>query len=120
MCNPRSTRELLWLTWRVKRVLFTHAPGEARQLGHNHIGTEHLLLGLLHEDDATTADLTALGTGPPQVRQAILGLLPGHRRPPAPAEDTVSLLLLELIPGWRAAVPVGEPGQDATGERASA
>jgi ATP-dependent Clp protease ATP-binding subunit ClpC len=72
-------------------VLFTHAPAEARQLGHNHIGPEHLLLGLLHEDDAITADLTGLGARPPQVRHALLGLLAAHAQPPAPAEDTAGL-----------------------------
>ena len=32
-CNPRSRRELRWLTWRVKRVLFEHGSAEARRLG---------------------------------------------------------------------------------------
>jgi len=36
------------LTPRAKRVIEL-AIDEARHLGHNYIGTEHLLLGLLHE-----------------------------------------------------------------------
>jgi ATP-dependent Clp protease ATP-binding subunit ClpC len=33
------------------------AQEEARMLGHNHIGSEHLLLGLLHERGGTAADV---------------------------------------------------------------
>jgi ATP-dependent Clp protease ATP-binding subunit ClpC len=35
------------------------AQEEARMLGHNHIGSEHLLLGLLHEQGSTAADVLA-------------------------------------------------------------
>jgi ATP-dependent Clp protease ATP-binding subunit ClpA len=35
------------------------AQEEARMLGHNHIGSEHLLLGLLHEQGGTAADVLA-------------------------------------------------------------
>ena len=35
------------------------AQEEARMLGHNHIGSEHLLLGLLHERGGTAADVLA-------------------------------------------------------------
>jgi ATP-dependent Clp protease ATP-binding subunit ClpA len=34
---------------------------QALHLGHNYIGTEHILLGLVEEDDATAATLAALG-----------------------------------------------------------
>jgi len=37
-----------------KRVLY-HASGESERLLHNYIGTEHLLLGLLHEDKSVAA-----------------------------------------------------------------
>jgi len=33
----------------------------ALHLGHNYIGTEHILLGLLDEEDATAATLERLG-----------------------------------------------------------
>jgi ATP-dependent Clp protease ATP-binding subunit ClpC len=33
------------------RQVVTHAKDEARQLGHDHVGTEHLLLGLLRTGD---------------------------------------------------------------------
>jgi hypothetical protein len=35
------------------------AQEESRMLGHNHIGSEHLLLGLLHEQGGTAADVLA-------------------------------------------------------------
>jgi ATP-dependent Clp protease ATP-binding subunit ClpC len=35
------------------------AQEEARMLGHNHIGSEHLLLGLLHEQGGTAAEVLA-------------------------------------------------------------
>ncbi|MCL2150355.1 MAG: ATP-dependent Clp protease ATP-binding subunit [Dehalococcoidia bacterium] len=42
------------LTTRAKRVIEL-AIDEARQMGHNYIGTEHLLLGLLRENDGVAA-----------------------------------------------------------------
>ena len=48
-------------TDRARRVVVA-AQEEARMLGHNHIGSEHLLLGLLHEQDGAAARvLTAAG-----------------------------------------------------------
>ncbi|MDP2730895.1 MAG: ATP-dependent Clp protease ATP-binding subunit [Dehalococcoidales bacterium] len=44
------------LTPRAKRVIEL-AIDEARQLGHNYIGTEHLLLGLLHEGEGVAASV---------------------------------------------------------------
>jgi ATP-dependent Clp protease ATP-binding subunit ClpA len=41
-------------TDRARRVVVL-AQEDARMLGHNHIGTEHLLLGLLHESDGVAA-----------------------------------------------------------------
>ncbi|MBU2608910.1 MAG: ATP-dependent Clp protease ATP-binding subunit [Chloroflexi bacterium] len=56
------------LTPRAKRVIEL-AIDEARQLGHNYIGTEHLLLGLLREEDGTAASvLNSFGMTLAQVR----------------------------------------------------
>lgn len=45
---------------------------EARQLGHGHVDTEHLLLGLLRESDGDAARvLTDLGVGYEEVRRRI-------------------------------------------------
>ena len=49
---------------------------EAVQLGHNYIGTEHLLLSLLREGEGVAAQVLAdLGAGYAQVREQVLGLL---------------------------------------------
>jgi ATP-dependent Clp protease ATP-binding subunit ClpC len=51
-------------TPQARRVL-VHAQDEARALGHDHIGTEHLLFGLAGEDQGVSAEaLQALGIGP--------------------------------------------------------
>jgi hypothetical protein len=49
---------------------------EALSLGHNYIGTEHLLLGLLHEEECTACRILAdLGHGPLELREEILAAL---------------------------------------------
>jgi ATP-dependent Clp protease ATP-binding subunit ClpC len=59
-------------TPRVKKVLELSLR-EALQLGHGHIGTEHLLLGLLREGEGVAAQvLKALGTKLHKVREAVI------------------------------------------------
>ncbi|MBV8993008.1 MAG: hypothetical protein JO287_04740 [Pseudonocardiales bacterium] len=49
---------------------------EALELGHNYIGTEHLLLGLLEEGAGTGVKaIVAAGVQPDQLREAVLVLL---------------------------------------------
>ena len=49
---------------------------EALQLGHNYIGTEHILLGLLREGEGVAAQvLVKLGAGLPRVREQVIQLL---------------------------------------------
>jgi len=49
---------------------------EAQQLNHTHIGTEHLLLGLIREGEGVAAQvLVRLGADLNTVRQTVLGLL---------------------------------------------
>jgi ATP-dependent Clp protease ATP-binding subunit ClpC len=51
---------------------------EATQLGHNYIGTEHLLLGLLREGEGVAAQvLVKLGADLSRVRQQVIQLLSG-------------------------------------------
>ncbi|MDQ6947254.1 MAG: P-loop NTPase fold protein [Actinomycetota bacterium] len=51
---------------------------EALQLGHDHIGTEHLLLGLISEGDGVAAQiLVKLGTDLTRVREQVTKLLSG-------------------------------------------
>ena len=62
--TPRAKR-VLGLSW-----------DEARQLGHNYIGTEHLLLGLIREGEGVAARvLENLGVDLTKVRQHIIRLL---------------------------------------------
>ncbi|MCF6147952.1 MAG: ATP-dependent Clp protease ATP-binding subunit [Candidatus Kuenenia sp.] len=62
-------------TPRVKKVL-EYAMEEARAMGHNYIGTEHLLLGLLKEQEGVAAQvLLNLGVKPEEVREEVIGLL---------------------------------------------
>jgi ATP-dependent Clp protease ATP-binding subunit ClpC len=50
-----------------------------RQLGHNYIGTEHLLLGLLREGEGVAAQvLVELGADLSRVRQQVIQLLAGY------------------------------------------
>ncbi|HUU64594.1 MAG TPA: ATP-dependent Clp protease ATP-binding subunit [Dehalococcoidales bacterium] len=56
---------------RARRVL-TIAQEEARQLNHNYIGTEHILLGLVREEEGVAAKVLAnLGVSLNKVRQAV-------------------------------------------------
>ena len=57
---------------------------EALQLGHNYIGTEHILLGLLREGEGVaTQVLVKLGADLGKVRQQVIQLLSGYQGPAA-------------------------------------
>ena len=62
-------------TPRAKKVI-EYAIEEARMLNHNYVGTEHLLLGLLREQDGVAAQvLMNLGLKLEEVREEVLNLL---------------------------------------------
>ena len=62
-------------TPRAKRVLEL-ALEEARQLGHNYIGTEHLLLGLLREGEGVAARvLENLDADPSKIRSQVIRMV---------------------------------------------
>ncbi|MGC8541846.1 MAG: ATP-dependent Clp protease ATP-binding subunit [Phycisphaerae bacterium] len=62
-------------TPRAKKVI-EYAIEEARNLGHNYVGTEHLLLGLLRERDGVAAQvLMNLSLKLEEVREEVLNLL---------------------------------------------
>src|ERR1700689_1084680 len=64
-------------TPRAKKVI-EYAMEEARNLNHNYVGTEHLLLGLLREQEGVAAQvLMNLGMKLEDVREEVLNLL-GH------------------------------------------
>src|SRR5690625_640060 len=65
-------------TPRAKKVL-EFSLREALQLGHNYIGTEHILLGLIREGDGVAAQVLAkLGADLNSVRQHVIQLLSGY------------------------------------------
>uniref|UniRef100_A0A832MLJ5 ATP-dependent Clp protease ATP-binding subunit n=1 Tax=Eiseniibacteriota bacterium TaxID=2212470 RepID=A0A832MLJ5_UNCEI len=73
-------------TPRAKRVLEL-AVEEARSLGHNYVGTEHLLLGLIREGEGVAAKvLLELGVDRKRVREETLKLLGGAPSAGASAE----------------------------------
>ena len=65
-------------TPRAKKVLELSLR-ESLDLGHNYIGTEHILLGLVREGQGVAAQvLVRLGADLKQVRQQVIELLSGH------------------------------------------
>ena len=86
-------------TPRAKKVLELSLR-EALQLGHNYIGTEHILVGLIREGDGVAAQvLVKLGADLNRVRQQVIQLLSGYQgKEPAasggPAEGTPSTSLV--------------------------
>ncbi|MEV0391343.1 Clp protease N-terminal domain-containing protein, partial [Nonomuraea sp. NPDC050643] len=53
---------------------------EALQLGHDYIGTEHMLLGLIREGDGVAVQvLVKLGAEPNRVRRQVVQMLQGHQ-----------------------------------------
>ncbi len=59
---------------------------EALQLGHNYIGTEHILLGLIREGEGVAAQvLVKLGADLNRVRQQVIQLLSGYQGGKEPA-----------------------------------
>ena len=85
-------------TPRAKKVI-EYAIEEARNLNHNYVGTEHLLLGLLREHDGVAAQvLMNLGLKLEEVREEVLNLLGAGVEPDEGAAD-----------------PQAEPGPGAAG-----
>jgi DNA-binding NarL/FixJ family response regulator/uncharacterized RmlC-like cupin family protein len=82
-------------THRAKKVLELSLR-EALQLGHDYIGTEHILLGLIREGEGVAAQvLIKLGADLHRVREATIGLLAAPR--PQKADKAARLT---RIPSW--------------------
>src|SRR3954447_14300242 len=77
-CGPDADQVVMGRlphTPRTKKVI-EYAIEEARNLNHNYVGTEHLLLGLLREHDGVAAQvLMNLGLKLEEVREEVLNLL---------------------------------------------
>jgi ATP-dependent Clp protease ATP-binding subunit ClpC len=109
--GPGSEQLLLGrlpMTPRGKKVV-EYSIDEARKLNHNYVGTEHLLLGLLREQDAVAAQvLMNLGLSLDEVRKEVLNLL-GHNLPDSPAEE-VSIEDDPSMSGpWQPVLPKSRP-----------
>src|SRR4051812_27668093 len=79
-------------TPRAKKVLEL-AVEEAQNMGHSHVGTEHLLLGLIREEEGVAAQvLENLGVRLDIVREEVISLLgegqPGPAAPTTPARSS--------------------------------
>lgn len=102
-------------TPRVKKVI-EYAIEEARNLKHGWVGSEHLLLGLLREQDGVAAQvLIALGLNLEKVRKEVLRTVDPKdesdavQTPPAPTEtEDENKLLLDLVVVLARQVHIGD------------
>ena len=92
--EPQPESGHIPFTPRAKKVLELSLR-EADQLGHNYIGTEHILLALIREGGGAAQLLAGAGVDHDRARQQVIGLLYGRREagsatappPAAPAAD---------------------------------
>ncbi len=110
-------------TPRAKKVLEL-ALREALSLGHNYIGTEHILLGLIREDEGVAARiLLDLDAEPDKIRNEVMGSFPGPRdaargrAPRASARPKCSSSSAATSPSWPRRVS-STPASDASRDRA--
>jgi ATP-dependent Clp protease ATP-binding subunit ClpC len=96
-------------TPRAKKVLELSLR-EALQLGHNYIGTEHILLGLIREGEGVAAQvLQKLGADLNRVRQQVIQLLSGYSSDPSQASPKAG------VSGGSGDDPKGSPVLDQFG-----
>lgn len=97
--GAQSPQGFLPFTPRAKKVL-EFSLREALQLGHNYIGTEHILLGLIREGQGVAAQvLVKLGCELTRVRQEVVILLSREAEPEEPdaAKEPEVLTLEEAL-----------------------
>jgi excisionase family DNA binding protein len=75
--NPRKESDYVLYVGSSLTEALERAVTEAQQLGHNYLGTEHLLLGLLG-DDNIGVNLSGLNVEIDAVRQAVMRLITGQ------------------------------------------
>ncbi len=103
-------------TPRAKKVLELSLR-EAQQLGHNYIGTEHILLGLIREGDGVAAQvLVKLGADLNRVRQQVIQQLHGHQAE-EPASAGSAARELRLLPAVNARLEAVEQRLTAIEQR---
>ena len=97
-------------TPRAKKVLELSLR-EALQLGHNYIGTEHILLGLIREGEGVAAQvLVKLGADLSRVRQQVIQLLSGYQGPAGRTEGSPSGTAGANVGGSTKDNPEGDKG----------
>jgi ATP-dependent Clp protease ATP-binding subunit ClpA len=95
--GQQEPQEHIPYTPRAKKVLELSLR-EAKQLRHNYIGTEHILLGLIREGHGVAAQvLTALGADLNRVRQQVILLLHGYQG----REPETGPVMVKMGPGRR-------------------
>ncbi len=95
-------------TPRAKKVLELSLR-EALQLGHNYIGTEHMLLGLVREGEGVAAQvLVSLGADLSRVRQQVIQLLQGYQ--PASHEQVSEAAPTDIYHTFEGAEAAGPRG----------
>ena len=84
-------QELLGFTPRTKRI-FELSFLEARNLGHNYVGTEHMILGLLAEGEGVAVViLKKLGADIDKIKSTVLGMITeSNKKGPGPAQQAVN------------------------------
>jgi len=76
---------------------------ESMQLGHEYIGTEHILLALIREGGGAAQHLARAGVDLDRARQQVVELLSGHREaglataPPPAAADELTGRLISIV-----------------------
>ncbi|NNN00112.1 MAG: ATP-dependent Clp protease ATP-binding subunit [Candidatus Eremiobacteraeota bacterium] len=114
----QSMQQEMVFTPRAKRVIEL-AFEEARQLNHNYIGTEHLLLGLIREGEGVAARVLAnLGVDPAKVRVQTTSLLGSEGQTPVPKGksktptlDTYGSYLTQLARDWKLDPVIGRANE---------
>jgi len=77
--KERTSPSEITLSPRTKKVIEL-AVDESRKLGHSHVGTEHLLLGIVREGQSVGAGvLESMGVNLEQVRHQVIAVMGQHR-----------------------------------------
>src|SRR5437764_497968 len=94
------------LSPRTKRVIEL-AIDEARKLGHSHVGTEHLLLGIVREGEGVASGvLDSLGIGLEKVRHQVIAALGQQHPDTASATATTAAMSGAFITATQSSMPL--------------
>lgn len=78
------------------RAVVTAAHTQARRLGHNYVGCEHLLLAAAGSDDPAGSVLRGLGLTPEAVDRAIVDMMSSTGRAPTLDRDALAVIGIDL------------------------